>query len=427
MAPIFRADHVGSLLRPKGLVEARKNAIPHKTRLREELIQDQQTSDDVTSTNRATPPDEDPMARLKTEQDAAIKDVVSEQLTRHVLPITTGEYERAIFYGNFFEALSGFEMRYTEMSGFKTDFPTNRPLIKWGVPGREAGYPTSSHVKWVKSAYLDDWLYLRSLLPKEKWPLAKMTVPTPSWYHVQLKEPFDKTLYADDASLLSDIAAALRQEILTLYDQGLRNVQVDDPNLSFFCDEVWVDTCAKEGVDLDHLLELYIKAHNDAVAGLPADLNVGVHICRGNLPKGVGVASGGYEHIARKIFTGTHYRAFYLEFDSPRAGDFSPLKHLPIDKAVVLGVVTTKAAEMEELDDLKARVYQAAEVIARGQGEGRTKEDALRDNLAVSPQCGFASMHEEGGVGMTMERMFEKLNLVRRLSEEIWPGWNQGM
>jgi methionine synthase II (cobalamin-independent) len=238
MAPPFRAEQVGSLLRPKSLVEARKRSLLPWNNLRAgpkdgegegEGKNDSHDGQDLDG-------DADPMEVLKTEQDRAIKDVVSDQLARHILPITTGEYERSIFYGNFFESLSGFEMRYTPLSDFKTGFPTNRPLLEWGVPGRDAGFPTSGAVRLAKPAYLDDWLFLRSLLPEERWRDAKMTVPPPGWWHIQLKEPFDRALYATDEALLSDLSAALRTEILTLYDAGLRVVQVDDPNLSFFCE-----------------------------------------------------------------------------------------------------------------------------------------------------------------------------------------------
>lgn len=415
MPPPFRADQVGSLLRPEALVQARKNLHLPQGRLRAGPQNEEHSGSEDASTASL-------VQSVKTEQDRAIKEVVQEQLNRKILPIVTGEYERTIFYDKFFEALTGFELRYTPFEEFKLDFPTNRPLLKWGVPGRDAGYPTGK-VSLDKSAYLDDWLYLKSLLPENQWKNAKMTIPPAGWWHIQLKNPYNKELYAKDEDLLADLSAAVRKEILTLYDHGLRVIQVDDPNLSFFCDETWIQTCKSEGVDLERLLELYVKSHNDGIKDLPSDLHVGLHICRGNFPNGVGLASGSYERIARKLFHETSYKLFYLEFDGPRAGDFSPLKYLPVDKAVVLGVVTTKFSEMENLDDLKAKVYQAADVIAKGQG--RTREDALRDNLAVSTQCGFASDHSEGGVGMTRDRMWEKLELVRALSEAIWPGWNE--
>lgn len=420
--PPFRADQVGSLLRPDTLIEARKNLHLGQGRLRagpqgesEQHAESDVAKEDVSSANG--------LQLVKTEQNRAIKEVVQEQLNRKILPIVTGEYERTIFYDKFFEALTGFELRYTPLEEFKLDFPTNRPLLKWGVPGRDAGYPTGKKVSLDKSAYLDDWLFLKSLLPESQWKNAKMTIPPPGWWHIQLKNPYSKELYATDEELLADLSAAVRKEILTLYDHGLRVIQVDDPNLSFFCDEAWIQTCKSEGVDLERLLELYVKSHNDAVKDLPSDLHIGLHVCRGNFPNGVGLASGSYERIARKLFDETSYKVYYLEFDGPRAGDFTPLKHLPVDKAVVLGVVTTKFSDMENLDDLKAKVCQAADAIAEGQG--RTREDALRDNLAVSTQCGFASDHSEGGVGMTRDRMWEKLQLVQALSEAIWPRWNE--
>ena len=198
-----------------------------------------------------------------------------------------------------------------------------------------------------------------------------------------------------------------------------RFVQIDDPNLTYFCDAEWIDIQAKEGNDLNALLDLCLKCHNDVLANLPSDLRVGVHLCRGNFAGGMYVATGAYDRIAAKMFQDLDYRLYYMEYDSDRAGDFSALQYLPVDKAAVLGVVTTKYAESEDIDLLKARVMNAAEMIARGQG--RSQEDALRDNLAVSPQCGFASAADGSGVDMTEEIQWQKLELLKRLAEDVWP------
>lgn len=198
-----------------------------------------------------------------------------------------------------------------------------------------------------------------------------------------------------------------------------RLVQIDDPNLTFFCDPEWIDIQTKEGVDLEALLDLNIKSHNDVLTDLPQDLKVGIHLCRGNFPNGIFLGTGAYDRIAAKLFRDLNYKLIYLEYDSDRAGDFTPLQHLPVDKAVVLGVVTTKNAKLEKLEDLKARVYNAADIIAKGQG--RSRDEALRDNLAVSPQCGFASAADGSGIGMSEEIQWQKLELLKRLAEEIWP------
>lgn len=246
-------------------------------------------------------------------------------------------------------------------------------------------------------------------------------MPSPAWTHIQLNEPFTpESGYKTDEDFLSDISAALREEVMELYNSGLRNIQIDDPNLAFFCYSDWLSVLQKHGMDPSKWLDLHIKAHDDVVRDLPSDLNIGLHICRGNYKGGVHIASGGYEDIAAKLFNQTAYQTFYLEFDSPRSGDFGPLKHLPEGKSVVLGVVTTKFVEMEDLAELKKQVLAAADVIA--EARGTTRQQAL-DSLAVSPQCGFSSDHSGAGVGMTVQAQWKKLELLQSLAEELWPGW----
>lgn len=395
MAPPFRADHIGSLLRPEALLRVRERS----------------HADDVTSSSA--------QQAAREEQRRAIAEVVKQQVERGITPITSGEYEREIFYGGLFDQLAGFENQYFTVEQYRPGFPTARKMRELGMQGREVSVATGK-VKYEKSAYLDDWLYLRSLLPQERWGDAKMTIPTPAWHHMQLPngKAYAKGVYSSEEEFLTDVSAAVRQEILTLYDAGLRVIQVDDPNMSFFCDQEFVDTSKQVGSDLDALLELYIGAHNAAIRNLPSDLQVGVHLCRGNLPQGAHIASGGYDKIARKMFRQLNYRFYCLEFDSPRAGGFEPLKELPVDKAVVLGVVTTKFAELENLEELRQRVFRAADMVAEGQG--RTRKDALRDNLAVSPQCGFSSSARASGLGVDMEVMWKKLALVKKLATSIW-------
>ena len=189
--------------------------------------------------------------------------------------------------------------------------------------------------------------------------------------------------------------------------------------MTFFCDPGFIEHQEAEGVDLDALLDLHIKSHNDVLIGLPSDLRIGVHLCRGNFPGGIFLGTGAYDRIASKLFRDLNYQLFYLEYDSDRAGDFTPLRHLPKDKAVVLGVLTTKNAEMENVDELKARVLQAADIIAEGQGVSR--DEALQNSVAISPQCGFASASDGSGVGMSEEKQWEKLELLKNLANDIWP------
>ena len=247
-----------------------------------------------------------------------------------------------------------------------------------------------------------------------------MTLPSPTWFHMQLPDGagYAPGVYHSDADFLSDVSAVMRQEILTLYRAGLRVVQIDDPNMSFYCDQEFIEASRGTGTDLDDLLNLHVKAHNDTIQELPEDMHVGIHLCRGNLPHGLHLASGSYERIAKKMFRELNYKFYCLEFDSPRAGGFEPLRELPVDKAVVLGVVTTKFAELENMEELRVKVLKAADAVAEGQK--RTREDALRDNLAVSPQCGFSCTASAGGLGVDMEVMWKKLELVKTLAESIW-------
>jgi methionine synthase II (cobalamin-independent) len=227
------------------------------------------------------------------------------------------------------------------------------------------------------------------------------------------------TAYTSSIDYFADLSLAYRAEIEALYLAGLRSIQIDDPNLTFFLDSSFLSGCETDRVDPNELLEMYIQAHNACLSYHPKDLHIGIHLCRGNMSSSTHVTTGSYEAIAKRIFTQLKYDTFYLEYDDPhRSGGFEPLRYLPVGKNVVLGVVSTKMPELEDLDILVRRVESAADVIAEAQG--RTREVVLKEVLGVSPQCGFASMSIGGGKGMDMERMWEKLVLVRELAKKIW-------
>jgi len=229
---------------------------------------------------------------------------------------------------------------------------------------------------------------------------------------------YRESVYRDDREYFADLASAFAAEFRVLYDSGLRSIQIDDPCLLFFVTDEFRSGCEADGVNPDELLDLYIWAHNQCLAGKPDDLHVGLHLCRGNMAGSTHIMSGSYERIARKMFAELTYDTYYLEYDSDRAGDFEPLRHLPVGKNVVLGVVSTKSPDMEDIDELVGRVNAAASVIARGQGRSIT--EVIDTSLGVSPQCGFSSMSAGGGRGVTMDRMWEKLLLVKELAERIW-------
>ena len=166
----------------------------------------------------------------------------------------------------------------------------------------------------------------------------------------------------------------------------------------------------------DEMLDTYIKLYNDCISQRPADMHIGVHICRGNFVKSRHFSEGGYERIAKKLFQNMDMDTYYLEYDTPRAGGFEPLQYLPKDKNVILGVVTSKFPKMENPDEMHSRVFQAADVVAKGNNE--TQEEALQ-RMGISPQCGFAS--HAGGNALDIEDMIGKLRLVKRLANNIWP------
>jgi methionine synthase II (cobalamin-independent) len=393
-------DHIGSLLRPQSLLSARSSL--------------------SSPTNLYTLGD-DPA--VKAAEASAISSIVSEQRSRSILPITSGEFCRYIFYGGFFETLSGMtaEPALPIPDAFRSDFPTTTGLAKMGATTRAAVICTGP-IEWKQSAYLEEWKLLTSDLPKAEWKNCKITIPAPSYQHIQLRPGTAFTVesgYQSDEEYFTALSKAYASEIRALYDAGCRNIQVDDPHLTYFCSSQFLGGCEKDGVDADALLDLYLASHNMFLKDRPGkDLHMGMHLCRGNMSGSTHWVSGSYDRIAEKLFTKTDYDTYYLEFDDvERTGGFQPLVFLPKGKNVVLGLVSTKKAEMEDREDLKARVEQAAEAVANGQGVSR--EDAM-DSLAISPQCGFSSNSLAGGKDMTFERMWEKLELVRDVARESW-------
>ncbi|KAI1446640.1 UROD/MetE-like protein [Annulohypoxylon stygium] len=399
MAPPFRADHIGSLLRPQSLLEARTCLSSPS----------QMYSLDIPQS-------------VKDAELEAIREVVQIQIDKGIRPITDGEYARHIYYGGFFEKLSGFEAKpdLPIPDAFRTDFPTTTGLAKMGAKTRAAVVCTGK-IEYKESPYLSEWLELRNNLPKDLWSQAKFTIPAPNYQHIQLKPGTAWTKesgYTSDQEYFDDLAKCYAAELQTLYDAGLRNIQVDDPHLTYFCSSQFLEGCKKDGTDTDELLDLYTRTHNQLLANKPADLHAGMHLCRGNMSGSTHWVSGSYEKIAYKLFNETDYQTYYLEFDDlERAGGFEPLRFLPKGKNVVLGLISTKTPELEDANVIKERVHAAAEVIASAQGV--SKEEAI-GCLAISPQCGFSSSSLAGGIGMTTETMWQKLQLVRDVARDIW-------
>ncbi|KAI5368208.1 Putative cobalamin-independent methionine synthase MetE/archaeal, UROD/MetE-like superfamily [Septoria linicola] len=387
----FHADHIGSLIRPSSVSEAQEKA-------------------DVGQISQE---------ELRKVQQKEIADIVKKQQDNNVRALCSGEFDRKYYFSGFFEKLDGFK----EVSPVPWELArlSAAPIAALKKAGKQ--YPMAAictgKIKYTKSPYLENWKLLRETLPKEQWKEAKFTMPPPCYFHLRLApgKCYDTKVYGNDTEFFEDLAAAYRQEFKTLYDEGLRNIQIDDPTLAYFCSEDMLKGLREDGEDTDKLFELYLKAHNDCIADRPDDLHVGLHICRGNFSKSMHFSEGSYEVIAEQFFKTLNYDTFYLEYDNIRSGGFEPLRFLPKHKNVVLGVVTTKDPQLEDRELIKRRVLEAAEIIAKGQG--RTTKEAL-ENIGMSPQCGFASV-AIGAEGMDEQKMFAKLKLVQDVAKELWP------
>ncbi|TKA25523.1 hypothetical protein B0A50_05384 [Salinomyces thailandicus] len=395
MAPTrlpYHADHIGSFIRPASVTAAQEQADAGQLSL----------------------------DRLRETQQKAIADVVKKQQDHGVRALCSGEFDRKYYFSGFFEKLEGFK----EVSPVPWELArlNAAPIAALKKAGKQ--YPMAAicegKIKYVQSPYLDNWKLLRNTVPREQWEDCKFTMPPPCYFHLRLAKGkcYNTSVYKNDEEFFVDLAAAYREEVKTLYREGLRNLQIDDPTLAYFCSEDMLKGLREDGEDTDQMFEAYLKAHNDCIADRPDDMHVGLHICRGNFSKSMHFSEGSYETIASRFFTTLNYDTFYLEYDNPRSGGFEPLRFLPKHKNVVLGVVTTKDPELEDKELIKQRVREAAAIIAKGQG--RSVEEAM-ENLGISPQCGFASV-AVGAEGMTEEKMFAKLRLVQDVAEELWPG-----
>lgn len=361
--PPFRADHVGSLLRPKGLREA------FHRRLQGEL-------DD---------------AAFAQVQDQAIRDAVRLQEDAGLRVVTDGEFRRSSYWGRFVERCNGFEIKPALLK-FRDDH------------GREADFTAtyaSARLSRTQALATDEFAFLSTVTKAT----PKITMPAPSTMHFYRCTDFaDPKIYADAEAFFADLAAIYRSEIADLAAGGCRYIQLDEVAIAVLCDPAIRQKVAGTGQDPDRLADLYVKAINDCIAGAPSDMAVGIHMCRGNF-RGRYLSEGGYESVAERFFTGANATHFLLEYDTARAGDFEPLRFVPKDKGVVLGLISTKTPVLESLDDLKRRVNEAARFIEL-------------DRTGIGPQCGFAST--AGGNPLSEDDERAKLSLLVDASRALW-------
>ena len=357
----FRADHIGSLLRPKKLREAfRAHA--------EKRISE---------------------TELRSAQDEAIRDVVQLQEDCGLQVVTDGEFRRVSYWEKFVRLTRGLEVKdavftFHDAAGHESKFTA--PYVADKV-GRAA--PIT----------LDEF----GFLAKETRRTPKVTMPAPSTMHFYRFTDWGRA-YKEPEAFFADLGKVYQAEIADLARAGCRYAQIDEVAVAILCDPAARDKVRAAGENPDRLVDLYIGAINEAVKGKPKEMTIGVHVCRGNY-KGMYLSEGGYDSVAERFFGRTNVEHFLLEFDTPRAGGFAPLRHVPKGKGVVLGMVSSKSPALEKLDDLRRRADEAAKYV-----------DAQR--LAISPQCGFASTM--GGNPVTEADERAKLKLCVDAARAIW-------
>jgi len=364
--PPFRADHVGSFLRPKTLLDGRE----------------------------AFRAGEIDAAALRAIEDEAIRGVVRFQEDLGLQGITDGEFRRTYFHTDFLLQLDGVE----EAGGTQVKFHQHGGTELEYAPPVMKSTGKLAHAREIQRA---DFEFLASCTTRT----PKVTIPSPTMLHFRGgREAIDATAYPDLDDFYTDLAAAYRAEIASLADAGCRYLQLDDTNLAYLCDETQRANARARGMDPDELPRLYARIINDSIRDRPADMTVCVHLCRGNF-RSSWAAEGGYEPVAEVLFNELDVDGYFLEYDDPRSGDFAPLRHVPEGKTVVLGLVTTKLGELESESDVRRRIEEAAKY-------------APLDQLALSPQCGFSSTVH--GNDIAVEQQAAKLRLVLDVAKSVW-------
>ena len=366
----FRADVVGSFLRPDVLKQAR--------------------ADFAAGVIDA--------GALRAVEDEAIRDLVAKQKAAGLHVITDGEFRRSYWHLDFMWGLQGIERR-TSRTGYQfhdEETTADTAVVTGKISGES--HPFVEHFKFVKAL-------------EEKGQVARQTIPAPAQTYSEVildrcngQQESLRAVYPTDEELIADIAAAYRTVLADLYAAGCRNVQFDDCTWGIYCDRDFVAKTGMSPVDIQKVSELGVAINNAALEGKPADLVVNTHVCRGNYHSTYAF-EGGYDPVAPYLFANEDVNAFYLEFDTPRAGGFEPLARVAAGKKVVLGLVTSKQPGLEDEELLVRRINEAAQYVPL-------------EDLCLSPQCGFASC--ECGNKLTEEEQWAKVALVQRVAKRVW-------
>jgi 5-methyltetrahydropteroyltriglutamate--homocysteine methyltransferase len=362
-APPYRADHVGSLLRPAELHDAREKA------RRGELSAEQ----------------------LRGVQDRHIREAVARQEAVGMQVVTDGEFRRDWWHIDFLAGFDGVTLSTGDAYGearFKAT-AEQPPFMQ-----------VTSRIRRTRPSMLEHFKFLKSVAKRT----PKFTLPSPAMLHARADRASIRKTYPDLDEFWADLTQAYREEIADLYKAGCRYLQIDDTTIAMMGDPKVQEQFRKLGDDPKKDSAMYAEAVNAAIRDVPDDMTVAIHTCRGNF-KSSWLASGSYDYVAETVFSRLGVDAYFLEYDTDRAGGFEPLRFVPKGKIVVLGLVNSKLPELENKDDLKRRIDAAAKFVPL-------------ENLCLSPQCGFSSTHH--GNKLTEDDQWKKLGLVLEVSKSVW-------
>jgi 5-methyltetrahydropteroyltriglutamate--homocysteine methyltransferase len=362
--PPFRADHVGSLLRPQELKQAR---IKRET---SEITAEQ----------------------LQSLEDRCIREVIAKQESIGLQGVTDGEFRREFWHLDFLAGLDGVE-----------SFASDHGIQFKGGETKPKGLRVAGKIGFSTHPMLEHFRFLK----EHTRATAKMTIPSPSVLHFRGgRKAVPESIYPTMDEFFRDLGIAYRKAVRAFADLGCRYLQLDETNLAYLCDPEQRQMLRDRGDDPEKLPRIYAGLINTAISDRPADMTITMHLCRGNF-RSLWIGQGGYEPVAEILFNETKVNGYFMEYDTDRAGGFEPLRFVPKGKTVVLGLVTSKTGALESKDDLKRRLDDAARYLDF-------------DQLCLSPQCGFAST-EEGNV-LTESDQWAKLSLIVETANEVWGG-----
>jgi 5-methyltetrahydropteroyltriglutamate--homocysteine methyltransferase len=365
----FRANHVGSLLRPPELIAAREKS----------------AKGEISA------------AQLREVEERSIRDAVKMQEDVGMPGVTDGEFRRTLWHADFLSQIAGVKV----VEGLLPDSAKHFQNPGSDVQRSPTQFVVTGKLSHPRGIEVENFKFLASVTRNT----AKQCIPSPSLVHFRTgRGGVDKTVYPDMGEFFADLARVFREEIAQLAEAGCTYLEIDDVNFAYLCDSKMREGAKKLGEDPDRLPALYANLINECIKDRPANMAVCTHLCRGNFAS-AWVAEGGYDPVAEVLFNELKVDGYFLEFDTPRAGNFAPLRFLPKGKKLILGLVTSKTGALEKPDDLKRRIDEASKLVPL-------------DQLGISPQCGFSSTVL--GNKLTISDEIAKLRLIVQVASEVW-------